>query len=542
MPPHVLVKEQSSTFRFVFRLVPPSVKRKTFQTYTLIVPWISHIIGFLVLVLVFVDAIANNWAVNDYCGNALQFRTPFAHIETASELPNDFIFGQGRGFSNMSFVGRWMMSLAVSDVASHSDSMYILTAGQYSIQAATMNYCGTLNGNYSVPDLSMPVKLAVVDDGVTYLRGDALSHWFTNDLVDNLPTKSSKKADVQALGFHPARMQADLRLTMGLDIKNTSKTQTFAVSFYRVYSKSYCTGCVPLATLGHGTCNLTVQYIQRTNMVVVTKSFSMPDSTHYLGLMFSRSIYTIIGSVLKYVAILIGMAGFLASRKTVQWHDRSPDKVESVTEKLMDMVVPKYFSHQSFAMTFDLFCYNSDLLVLLFVVSNLLDMNQAIQYIREVNAYNALSPQWDMTVKLFALSTRLLWLNVGLVKLAKMTVHFVSSATYSGHSRVMSWLNFSSVTTLYLSAILLYFVPDYIEYNNICRWDIANSLESINGSVIDSFKSFYFRGAPAIGIGLALNVAGVLAVDHLVLFEFWRNLSKNSLRAPSYVQHHVHHV
>ncbi|RLO12729.1 hypothetical protein DYB28_015511, partial [Aphanomyces astaci] len=84
--------EQSSTFRLVFRLVPPSVKRKTFQTYTLIAPWIGHIIGSLVLVLVFVDAIANNWAVNDYCGNALQFRTPFAHIHIASELPNDFIF------------------------------------------------------------------------------------------------------------------------------------------------------------------------------------------------------------------------------------------------------------------------------------------------------------------------------------------------------------------------------------------------------------------------------------------------------------------
>ncbi|RHX99361.1 hypothetical protein DYB36_002514 [Aphanomyces astaci] len=356
MPPHVLVKEQLSTFRLVFRLVPPSVKRKTFQSYTLIVPWIGHIIGFLVLVLVFVDAIANNWAVNDYCGNALQFRTPFAHIQIFSELPNDFIF--------------------------LCDSMYILTVGQYSIQAATMNYCGSLNGNYSVPDLSMPVKLAVVDDGVTYLRGDALSHWFTDEII-----------------------QKGRRL----DIKNTSTTQTFAVSFYRVYSKSYCTVCVPLATLGHGTCNLTVQYIQRTNMVVVTK-------------------------------ILIGMAGFVASRKTVQWHDRSPNEFESVTEKLMDMVVPKYFSHQSFAMTFDLFCYNSDLLVLLFVVSNLLDMTQAIQYIREVNAYIALSLQWDMTVKLFALSTRLLWLNVGLVKLAKMTVHFVSWAAYSGHSRVMSEL------------------------------------------------------------------------------------------------------
>ncbi|KAF0713131.1 hypothetical protein AaE_011857 [Aphanomyces astaci] len=229
----------------------------------------------------------------------------------------------------------------------------------------------------------MPVKLAVVDDGVTYLRGDALSHWYSNDLVDNLPTKKSKMADMQALGYNPVRMQADLRMTMGLPIQNTTKTQNFAVPFYRVH----------------------------------------PWSRH-----------------VQYVAILIGKAGFLASRKTVQWHDRSPDKVESVIEKLMDMVVPKYFPRLSYAIRFDLFCYNSDLFVLLFVVSNVLDMNQAIQYIREVNAYNALSPQWDMTVKLFALSTRLLWLNVGLVKLAKMALHFVSSATYSGHSRVMNEL------------------------------------------------------------------------------------------------------
>ncbi|RHX99366.1 hypothetical protein DYB36_002513 [Aphanomyces astaci] len=409
----------------------------------------------------------------------------------------------------MSNVGRWMMSLSVAELATVSDSVYILTAGAYPIQAVTMNSCGGLNGNYTVPDLALPVQLAVVDDGVTYLRGDALSHWYSNDLVDNLPTKKSKMADMQALGYNPARMQADLRMTMGLPIQNTTKTQNFAMPFYRVYSKSYCTGY--------------------SNTVVVTKSFSVPSSTHYLGLMFRRSIYSTIGAVLKYVAILIGMAGFLASRNTVQWHDRSPDKVESVTEKLMDMVVPKYFPRLSYAIRFDLFCYNSDLFVLLFVVSNVLDMNQAIQYTREVNAYNALSPQWDMTVKLFALSTRLLWLNVGLVKTAKMALHLMSSATYSGHSRVMCWLNFSSVMTLYLSAILLFFVPDYIEYNNISRWDITNSLESLNGCFIDYIPSFYFRGAPAIGIGLALNVAGVLAVDHLVLIKFWRNLAKNSL-------------
>ncbi|RHY25753.1 hypothetical protein DYB32_008123 [Aphanomyces invadans] len=525
----VVVKDRrKGMYQVLSTLLSPSVQQKTSLVFNLVTPVIGRIIGGIVLFLVFVDAIANNWAIVDFCGNALHFRTPVANVKTAAELSTEYIFGQGRGFGNLSNVGQWMIGMSIEELATVSADVYFLTAGAYAIMDST-NFCGGFNGNYSVPDLAMPVKLAVVDDGVTYIRGNSLTHAFTNDLTENLPTKDAKMADLVALGFHPARMQTDMKMTTSVDIKNKSSSQNFAIPWYRVYSKSFCTGCTPLTALSHGICNITVKYVDATKTAVVSKSFSAPNSTHYLGLMFRRSIYSTIGAVLKYIAIFIAVAGYLAGRKTIQWHERVPENVETVAGKLVDMVFPKYYPHLSHAIRFDLFCYNSDVFVLLFVVSNVLDMNQAIQYIREVNQYNVVSPDFSMSLQLLALSTRLLWLNVGMVKVAKMAVHLLSLATYCGQSRVMKYLNFSSVSTLYISAILLFYVPDYIEYNNDSRWDIRHSFENINGCYINYFSSFYFRTAPAIGIGLALNVAGVLVVDHIVLFRFWHYLAKNSL-------------
>ncbi|RHY25751.1 hypothetical protein DYB32_008124 [Aphanomyces invadans] len=390
-----------------------------------------------------------------------------------------------------------------------------------------MNYCAGLKGNYSVPDVSIPVRFAAVDDGVTFLRGNALTHFFTNDTVNDLPSKTSTMADLAVLGFHAARIQADLRMTTALVIKNTSSVQSIALPSYRIYSKSFCTGCIPMTTMGRGACNMTVKYVHATKTVEVSDSFSIPGSMYDFGLMMSWGVHDTIGTLLKYCALFIATAGYLASRKTIQWHD--PDKIDTVTTKLVDMVFPKCLPHLSHAMRFDLFCYNSDMFVLLSVASNVLDMDKGIQYIREVNSFNSQSPQWSMSIQLLALSTRLLWLNLGLVKAAKVLVRLVSSSSYCGENQVMKLLNFSSVTTLYFSAVLLFYVPPYVEYNNSVRWDVSNRIENLDGCSIPSFSSFYYRTAPAIAIGLTLNVVAVLAVDHIVLFKRWRALGSNSL-------------
>ncbi|ETV96724.1 hypothetical protein H310_10041 [Aphanomyces invadans] len=156
-------------------------------------------------------------------------------------------------------------------------------------------------------------------------------------------------------------------------------------------------------------------------------------------------------------------------------------------------------------------------------------MNHALVFTREVNVFNEYSNQFTMTIQLFALSTRMLWLNLGIVKAFKVLLHLVSPSVYSGESRAMPFFNFSSVTTLYLTTILLFYVPEYIEYNNQSRVDVTNKMEALDGQFVDFFESFYIRVAPAIAVGLLVNVVAVLFVDHLMFYPHWQKLKKNSL-------------
>ena len=150
-------------------------------------------------------------------------------------------------------------------------------------------------------------------------------------------------------------------------------------------------------------------------------------------------------------------------------------------------------------------------------------------FIRDVNVFNAMSPQIGITIQLFALSTRLLWVNCAALKLMKLAWHVVSTATYSGESRVMGFLNLRNVTSLYLSAILLFYVPPFIEYNNAVRVDLKNSVEPLDGTIIDLLESWYVRGTWAITGGLLLNILIVLAFDQMINRRFWQRMANNSL-------------
>ncbi|RHY21970.1 hypothetical protein DYB32_009660 [Aphanomyces invadans] len=390
-----------------------------------------------------------------------------------------------------------------------------------------MNYCRGLTSNYTV-DITKPVKLATAVDAITFLRGTALTHAFTEDLSVNLPTATASMRDISALGFVPSRIQTDMRMTTAFAVQNTSAMQYATITYYRVYAKSYCTGCAPIAELGRGTCNLTMQFNATSNRLVVTSSHVL-GSQHDLGLMFARDVYSSLASILKYIAIFIAVGGYLASRQTIQWSDTNLEKVETIWNRLAKVVAPQYFPHRSHAIRGDVFCYNSDYFVALYVVSILLDMNHALVFTREVNVFNQYSNQFTMTIQLFALSTRMLWLNLGIVKAFKVLLHLVSPSVYSGESRAMPFFNFSSVTTLYLTTILLFYVPEYIEYNNQSRVDVTNKMEALDGQFVDFFESFYIRVAPAIAVGLLVNVVAVLFVDHLMFYPHWQKLKKNSL-------------
>ncbi|KAH9185419.1 hypothetical protein AeNC1_012606 [Aphanomyces euteiches] len=336
-------------------------------------------------------------------------------------------------------------------------------------------------------------------------------------------------ADILALGYKGARIVVDLRLTTSFYLQDTTELQNISIQYYRLYSKAYCTGCTPSMELGRGVCNLSMKYNASARSLVVKSAVEAVGSVHDMGIMIQRSIYMTLSIVLKYIAIFIAIAGYLASRKTVRWQDMDEEKVDTVWNKLLDTIAPKYYPHLSHAMRFDLFCYNSDVFIVLYVTSIVLDMTNSLEYIRTANYYNSRSPRFDMSVLLFALSTRLLWLNVLVLKIVKWLVNLISPALYCGQSKIMPWLNFSSVTMLYLSSVLLYYIPPYIEYSNTGRWDIHNSFERLDGSFVNFFDSYYIRVLPSIIIGLLVNLAGVLIFDHCILFVLWNALKKNSL-------------
>ncbi|KAF0690038.1 Aste57867_18547 [Aphanomyces stellatus] len=520
-----LVKTKQTVFA---KLIPPKTRRLLIKYYHHYTPWLGFWLGLVMLFLTLVDFFANNWAFLDFCGNGLQFRTPVAQLASASDLASHYTFAHGLNYTDMSNIGQWMTDFSVTNMAGTTAAIYLLPGGTYTI-SSTMNFCNILAPRTYTVDLTHPVKLAATNDAVTFLRGDALSHTFTNDMMENLPTSTTKMDDLAALGFIGARVQADLRLTTVLPLVNTSATQTMVVKMYRIYSKAYCTGCTPIAELGHGLCNLTATYTDATQTLHVTRAASVVGSPYDYGLMFERSIYSTIGLMIKFVAIFFAVAGYLASRKTVQWQEVDSEKVETVWSKVVLTIAPKYFPHLSHAIRFDLFCFNSDIFVSLYCISTLLDMSQSIKFIRETNGFNMLAPRPLVSLQLFALSTRLLWLNVALVKLFKVLWNVVAPAIYSGSSRVMPFFNFSSVAMFYLSVILLYYVPPYIEYNNKGRFDVANNVERLDGVFVNFFDSFYVRGAASIAVSLVANVLGVLAFDHVVLHFHWADLKRNSL-------------
>ncbi|KDO33552.1 hypothetical protein SPRG_19186 [Saprolegnia parasitica CBS 223.65] len=150
-------------------------------------------------------------------------------------------------------------------------------------------------------------------------------------------------------------------------------------------------------------------------------------------------------------------------------------------------------------------------------------------YSREVQVFLAVCSNGALSLQLFALSTRLLWVNCGFLKLFKLLWSILSTATYSGESKLMGYLNFTGVTSLYLSAILLFYIPPFIEYNNHIRQDIRNAFERLDGTPVSYYESFYIRSSGAIVGGLLLNVLLAVGLDQLVNRSFWKLLATNSL-------------
>ncbi|KDO25129.1 hypothetical protein SPRG_09277 [Saprolegnia parasitica CBS 223.65] len=480
------------------------------------IEWLSFGAGLIVVVLVAFDAIANNWAFNDFIGNGYQYMTPVADVAHASQLEGAYAFPPGAGISDLSRISKWMVNYTISNlVLPGNDKIYVLSAGTYTINGG-MNLCNIFKRSYPSANASAgPIQLGVAQDAITFLRGEAFSHLFTDDATSNLANASMRSAQLGALGYAPARIQTDIRLTQRIPaLSNVTSVQSFLVGYYRIYPKAYCTGCIPIAELGHGTCNLSLVVRPDQRGVTVVNASHVDGSAHGLGLMIQQNAFSAASHYLKFIAMLFAVGGYLASRRTVQWQEVDVNVTETFLHKIVKMVLPSYYPHVSHAIRFDMICYNSDMFVLFFTTSVVLDINHAIIFTREVQVFNQVCFKWSMGFQLFALSTRLLWLNCAFLKALKVLWHLVSTATYCGQSHIMGFFNLRSVTSLYLSAIMLF----TSRRSSTARWDRVGLLQS-----------FYVRGSGAIAAGLVSNILMVALLDHTCNMAFWRRLGQNSL-------------
>ncbi|EQC38836.1 hypothetical protein SDRG_03794 [Saprolegnia diclina VS20] len=490
----------------------------------------AYIIGVLVVVLVAIDAICNNWAIIDFVGDGNEFITPVANTKGAGDLAETYAFRKGGDLASLSSIGLWMTNYSVSNLGARNSNIYLLSTSEFEIDAR-INICSRFSGSYAV-DLAVknPFKLGVAFDLVSFLRGNAISIAFSDEAASGVGNRSSgaSSAELQQRGYAPARLGADVRLSQFIKLANTSNVQVQVVPVWEIFTKGYCTGCIPIAELGRGSCNFSMTYTD-ANKTLNVLARPMPGSLHRHGLLTRQSAFNTASHWIKFIALFFAAGGYLASRRTVQWLEVDPTKPDTIFTRALQTVVPKCFPHLSHALRFDMFCYNSDLFVTLFCISIILDMDSSLIYIREVNVYNAIKPQFFVSVRLFALSLRLLWLNCGILKLCKIGLSIVSTATYCGESRLMGYFNLTSVTSLYLSAILLFYIPNYIEYNNSVRQDLFNSVENLDGTPVNYYNSFYFRVSYAMGMGLITNIPVITLLDQAINRSFWNLMARNSL-------------
>ncbi|OQS03187.1 hypothetical protein THRCLA_04509, partial [Thraustotheca clavata] len=364
--------------------VGPAVKGVRFKsglpaTSQNIIRYIDILIGMCIILLVAVDSVVNNWVINDFVGDGYAFLTPIATVQNAAQLETKYQFASHSGLVDLPKIGYWLINTTVSALSAKSDSIFVLSVGWFTVNADLADQCKIFQATYPLDLSQTPVaRLGIVSSSVTYYRVNAAAHIFSNDKTENLATAPINSTGLDALGYVPGRIGADMRLTTGISLINTTEPQERDVAFYKIFPKSFCTGCDPAPELGFGHCNLTLVYNDTAKTVSITKSSSIVGSIHKVGLITQQSGFTTASYYVKFIAILFAVGGFLASRRTVMWHEVDHNKTESISAKILRMISPKYFPYPSHALRFDMFCYNSDIFVFLFTTSVILDMQHSL--------------------------------------------------------------------------------------------------------------------------------------------------------------------
>ncbi|RHY05121.1 hypothetical protein DYB25_008669 [Aphanomyces astaci] len=488
----------------------------------------QQVLGKLCLVLLVIDVISNNWAIIDYVGDAKHLLTPMLDLNTPEAMLDQYAFPSNESPALMSKVGRFMVNTSFAHIQARGSHTFMLGTTVHPIHDSVNDICGQLVQTYPIKDPNATtVQLGNVLDSVTFIRGNALTHWFSDTNSARQATKGMNETQLRAMGYTPGRHSTDLRLTTPLVLPPPGQVTTGSVFMYRYFMKALCSGCVPLTELGLDTCVIEYTYNENAKSLEITTSKAIMGGSHELGIIIQRRGGPIAALYVRFSTLLLLFGVYAASQKTVQWMDFTQ---QTLPQRLLRLIAPPLYRQPCTAIGLSDICFNSDIFVVLYTLTVLLDEEISMIYSRILNRWYANSG-FDLWIelRLMSMTVRWLWLNCFLLKAAKWMCHFVSMAQYTGTNTVMGWLNFSSVTWMYLSVLLLFERNAFVEFGNSVIVDLHSTTQNLDATYVLFFESWYVRALPTLAAGVIGNLAGLLALDHIVNRKLWRSLARNSL-------------
>ncbi|CAK5180852.1 unnamed protein product [Aphanomyces euteiches] len=504
------------------------IRVKWFSRASKLISYFSTLVSYLAAILVAVDIVGNNWELNDFAGDAKHFFTPLLEVNSQQDLEATYAFPLDASPSAVSNTGRFMIESAISQVHSVG-THYFLTLSSFPIVHAANDICGRLVDSYPVDVTQQSaVYLGHVQDQVTFIRGNTLSHVFGDSIVRTKAELDANSSTLVELGYEPGRVGLDMRLTTAIPIPPPRQSVRLNVTMYRFYGKAFCTGCNAGTELGMDTCSIVYSYNDTTKTLNVSSSSAIHGQSHAVGFVFLRRLGPVISLFLRGFCVVMACAGYGAARKTVKWTDSST--LTSWFKKQMHKFAPPLHRQPSHAFDFSYFCFNSDVFVILYSIAVFIDEDVAMVYARVLTTWYKPAP-FDLwtELRLRALAFRWLWFNLLLVKFMKWICHFLSTARYNGSNFVMGWLNFSTVTSVYMTVFALFERTDYIEYGNSVRVYVTSVNEDLDSIYVEFENSWYMRGLWSLVFLMVGNLIGVLIVDHVINRRWWRLVAKNSL-------------
>ncbi|RHY84112.1 hypothetical protein DYB35_013763, partial [Aphanomyces astaci] len=490
---------------------------------------LKTIVSAICVMLVLVDVTSNNWELNDLIGNARTLFTPVLNVASRQDLTDTFTFAEGYSLSTTSNVGLFMLNYTLQKIRAHDASMYVLTADTFLINGGANDICGLLKQSYQIKANTTSVSLGVIEDGIQYIRGQAISNFFLG--IAPPPPFGSDHDTLTSLGYIPSRMDADVRLTTPVAIPPPGTSTRANVSMYRYYSRALCTGCDPIVELGLDVCSVTTSFNDSSRKLVIESSQAVVGHHRVLGMMLERSGVTTGSLVVRGLCVLFVLASFTTSQKTVRWMDSVA--LTSWYKKLLHMIAPSLHRYQHQLLNLPYFCFNSDIFVVGYVTAVLLDEKACTLYSRALFRWNRDTPgswtSWYVYLRILSMNFRWVWLNCFLVKIIKLMANFVSATRYTGGNFVVGYFNFSSITYVYVAGLALVYRHNFLDFGNSDMVALTPDMQHLDGISIDFFDSTLMRGYPGLVLVMFLNLMGVLSIDLVVNFKWWRKVSNNSL-------------